>query len=152
MSSCNWELFELRMIVYIDKPRSPAEFSGEGMFFLNVYPDLRSLGIADFKGQNDICDFRSVFSQLIELKTIPFTCRQKDNSSTVYARMQAAEQSSENLLGSRLYVHRRDRSEFVSIESGIAVVMDDVKVGFTANNNGNYYLHLYGKSAKGENF
>ncbi|HLA95422.1 MAG TPA: hypothetical protein VK612_06855 [Pyrinomonadaceae bacterium] len=149
---CNWELFEMRVIVYIDKPRSPAEFSGEGLFFMNVFPDLRSLGIADFKGQNDVCDFRSVFSQLVELKTIPFTCRNKDNSSSVFARMQLAERENENLMGARLYVHRRDRSEFISIESGIAVTMDDVKVGFTANNNGSFYVHLFGNKAKGENF
>lgn len=144
---CNWELFEMRVIVWPNEGNV-----SEGLFFVDVYPDLRSLGIADFKGQNDFCDFRSVFSQLVKLKAIPFTCKQKTNPGGSFARIQSAESKNELLLGAKLYVHRRDQSEFVTIESGIGVMLDDVKVAFTSAHNGNYYAQLFGKTAKGENF
>jgi hypothetical protein len=124
----------------------------EGLFFVNVYPDLKSLGVADFQGQNDFCNFRAVFSQLVGLKTIPFTCRQTDNPNGNFVRLQEAESKGEMLIGAKLYVHRRDQSEFDTIQKGIGIMLDDVKVAFTAANNGSYYAQLYGKKAKGENF
>lgn len=145
---CNWELFELRVIVWPNE----GQFS-QGLFFVDVYPDLRTLGLPDFEGHNDFCNFRPVFNQLIKLKTLPFACRQKSNPGTEFARIQTAERTNELLLGAKLYVHRRDKSEFDTTNiNGVGIVLDDVKVAFTSINNGSYYAQLFGNSARRENF
>lgn len=149
---CNWELFEMRVIVWPSDVKSPQGQIGQGLFFVDVYPDLRSFGIPDFQGHNDQCNFSSVFSQLIKFKALHFSCRQKNNQGGEFARVQKAEQDNETLLGAQLYVHRRDRSEMDTIMTGIGMMLDDVTVAFTSAHNGIYHAQLFGKKASRVNF
>ena len=149
---CNWELFELRVIVWPNDAKPPNVPIGQGLFFIGVYLDLRTLGIADFEGRNDYCNFKTVFSHLIQLKALPFTCKQKTNPGPEFGRVQAPERNNELLIGAQLYVHRRDQSEIASITTGIGVMLDDVNVAFTSVNNGIYYVQLFGKKASRVNF
>ena len=78
--SCNWEFFELRVIVFTKAIEAGGRgLAGQGPKFFSVTLDLRSLGIPDFQGSNYTCNFTTIFSQLISKRAIPFACSQKNN-------------------------------------------------------------------------
>ncbi len=140
--SCNWELFELRVAVF--HPRHPEMF----MRFWNVYPDLSPLGIGDFQGFNDICNFKSIFSELVTLKTIPFSFRKIINgiNGNPFNIAQECERNKLTLRAAKLYVHRRDQSDLSSLTTGIGVLLDRVTVPFTAAMS-IYYVQFSGEEA-----
>jgi hypothetical protein len=140
--SCNWELFEFRVVVF--HPRHPTMF----MRFWNVYPDLSSLGIGDFQGSNDSCNFKSVFSELASLKTIPFSFRKIINgiNGNPFNIAQSCERNKLTLRAAKLYVHRRDESDLSSLTTGIGVLLDRVTIPYTAAVP-IYYIQLSGEAA-----
>lgn len=152
--SCNWELFELRMVIWIKAIKSPFRgYAGQGVMFYGVFPDTQSLGISSFQGQNSGCNFRQVFSELVKLKTIPFNCSKNDNyNQSSFLRIQTAEHNNELLPGAKLYVHRRNQSDLASKTTGEGIVLDNVKISHTVAAKQSYYIDLLGDSASLVNF
>ena len=68
---CNWELFELRVVIYGHFNASQPLKDIWWQFF-NVSVDLKTLSMSDFQGVGNTCNFRQIFSQLAGLKLIPF--------------------------------------------------------------------------------
>jgi hypothetical protein len=140
--SCNWDLYELRVVVFHPHHDVMA------MRFWKVYPDLGSLGINDFQGSNDSCNFKSVFSELATLKTIPFSFRKI--TLGIYGNpfniAQVCEQNKVTLRAAKLYVHRRNQSDISSLTTGIGVLLDRVTIPYTAAVP-NYYVYLSGEKA-----
>ena len=146
--SCNWELFEFRVIVMFKlAAQSGSRYVGLGGLFWEVKPDIATLGIGDFQGSNDFCDFKTVFSQLSKLKMIPFVCPQQANTGNAFSRVQVAEKDKEHLPAAKLFVHRRDEEDIVSDMRGPTVWLQGVDVGFTAVNGGFYYAQLRGDAS-----
>jgi hypothetical protein len=140
--SCNWDLFEFRVVVL------HPNHSVMPMRFWNVYPDLSSLGISDFQGSNDSCNFKSVFSELAKWKTIPFGFRKIINGihGNPFNMAQEAERKKLTLNAAKLYVHRRNQSDLSSLTTGIGVLLDSVTIPYTATVP-NYYVYLSGDKA-----
>lgn len=154
---CNWELYEFRVRVFYklgDKsiPRHGSRYVGVGSQFFDVFPDLKTLGIGNFQGSNNNCDFKSVFNQLIKLKMIPFNCPQGSNTGNHFSRIQIAERDKEHLPAAKLYVHKRNDSELSSETTGIGIWMEGVDVVFTSASNGAYYIQLIGDDAGSVNY
>jgi len=147
--SCNWELLELRVVIWTKAIKSPFRgYAGQGVMFYGVFPDIQSLGIGGFQGQNNSCNFRQVFSELVKLKTIPFSCSKNDKyNQNSFLIIQTAERNNELLPGAKLYVHRRNQSDLASKTTGEGIVLDNVKISLTAAAQQSYYIDLLGDSA-----
>lgn len=147
--SCNWELLELRVVIWTKAIKSPFRgYAGQGVMFYGVFPDIQSLGIGSFQGQNNSCNFRQVFSELVKLKKIPFNCSKNDKyNQSSFLRIQTAERNNELLPGAKLYVHRRDQSDLASKTTGKGIVLDNVKISLTTATQKSYYIYLLGDSA-----
>ncbi|MEZ5584665.1 MAG: hypothetical protein R3F37_19550 [Candidatus Competibacteraceae bacterium] len=147
--SCNWELLELRVVIWTKAIKSPFRgYAGQGVMFYGVFPDIQSLGIGSFQGQNNSCNFRQVFSELVKLKKIPFNCSKNDKyNQSSFLRIQTAEHNNELLPGAKLYVHRRNQSDLASKTTGEGIVLDNVKISLTTAAQKSYYIYLLGDSA-----
>jgi len=151
--SCNWEFFELRVIVFTKAIEAGGRgLAGQGPKFFSVTLDLRSLGIPDFQGSNYTCNFTTIFSQLISKRAIPFACSQKNNEQGNFGIVEAAGRNKEILPAAKLYVHNQKQSDGVSVSTGFGVLLQGVKVISTFVNNGDYYMHLSGHEASSLNF
>jgi hypothetical protein len=143
--TCNWELFELRVVIY-RPPVPPKVGPGDIWFeFFNVSVDLGTLGMGDFQGSNDQCNFRYVFSQLAGLKTIPFRfSEEKIRSDRLnFGNLQAAERNKLKFSAAKLYVHRRDQTDQTSLSTGVGVLLRTISVDFTVPKP-NFYVQLSG--------
>ena len=150
---CNWELFELRVVVFTNGVRASGRgFAGQGATFEAIYLNLRTLGISDFRGSNNSCDFQSVFNELIKLKTLPFNFTQNGDVSNYFGKIESAQRNKEKFPAAKLYVHRHDQSGEHSKSAGVGVLLEDVQVDFTNINNGRYHIHLSGGSARPVNY
>jgi hypothetical protein len=154
---CNWELFELRVIVFTNAVEAGSRgLAGQGPKFFSVTLDLLTLGIGNFKGSGLDCDFKSVFDQLIKQKAIKFNCRQAENEGGHFGRVQAAERNKEMLPGAKLYVHVRGglNSQNVYPEKFTepGVLLKGVTIRSAVVNNGSYYIYLEGYEASQLNF
>ncbi len=154
---CNWELYELRMVIFIrgEKNKSTGNFSGEVYWeFLNVRVDLRSLGLGDFQGSGDACNFKTVFSELVKLKIIPFSFANErlEKGKPNFDNLRAGQSSNSTLRAAKLYVHRRDQSDHSSDTTGVGVLLEGVKVAIALKSDKGYYVTLTGDSANQVNF
>lgn len=154
---CNWELFELRVEVFYKlgdkaKPNHGARYVGSGSTFFRVFPDLKTLGIGEFEGKNNDCNFKSVFNQLIKLKMLHFNCSQSSNPGNHFSRMQVAERDKEHLPAAKMYVVRSDQAEQTAKTTGLGIWMEGVDVVFTYANSGAYHIELIGDRAGAINF
>lgn len=149
---CNWELFELRVVVFMrgERNRQNGNFSGQILWeFHNVTIDLRSLGLADFKGSGEYCNFKTVFTELVKAQMIPFSFGgEKFRSDRLnFGNLQAAERNGRKFTAAKLYVHRRNQPSEASLESGEGVLLGTVSVDFTAIAKGSHYVQLSGEKA-----
>ena len=162
---CNWEMYELRLMVWTTAKKSPAgRFTrGQvGVQFDSVGLDLATLSMQSVtpKDSTDACSFKAIFDQLAKLKTIPFGFSRKIiktdrfylDPPTHFMRLQTAEQKNEVLPAAVLYVHKRGQSDHTSITTGIGVLLEDVTVTFTSSDQNSYYVQLFGASGKTVNF
>ena len=145
--TCNWELYELRVVIYRPSPggKDPGDIWYE---FFNVSVDLRSFGMSDFQGSNNQCNFRDVFGQLAALRTIPFSFPKERIASNRlnFSNLQAAERNKAGYNIAKLYVHRRDQDDRTSLLHGVGVILERVYVDFTAPTP-LFYAILSGSSA-----
>jgi len=149
---CNWELFELRVVIFMRGERSKqgGNFTGQVLWeFKNVSVDLKSLGIADFKGSGDFCNFRNVFTEMVKTQMIPFSFgkQQPQSDRLQFENLQAAERNSRKFPAAKLYVHRRNASDQVSLDAGEGVLLGTVSVDLTAVSQGIHYVQLSGEKA-----
>jgi hypothetical protein len=128
---CNWELFELILVVYPKAQKlHSGRIVGEGWQFDNVTLELRSLGIADFHGVKHTCNFADVFGQLAKRKLIKASfpgqvklsyedalhnlrTTTRDQRST-FQLLQKAEKDQKKLTAANLYVARRDEPKYTT--------------------------------------
>ncbi len=148
---CNWELFELRVAIFLrgQKHKPTGNFTGQILLeFFNVMPDLGTIGIGDFQGSGDDCNFKSVFSQMVELNAMPFSfLKEKIRPDRLnFGNLQAAERNGITYRAAKLYVHRRDQSDLSSLTTGIGMLLENVTIIFTAKGP-MFYVHLSGESA-----
>jgi len=152
--SCNWELYELRLRVWIKAEKLRGRgFSGLGMMLWNVMLDhQKSLGIPEFKPDSKgNCNFKAVFDQLIKLKKISFNCPSSSENQGPFGRLQGAKQKNELLPAAFLFLHRRDQSDLASETTGIGILLEGVSVPFT-DSQPVYHAHIVGNSASPVNF
>lgn len=150
---CNWELFELRVVIFMrgEGNKQTGNFTGQILFeFHNVTVDLKALGIADFKGSGDFCNFRNVFTEMVKTQMIPFGFGKQGQRSDrlQFGNLQAAEKNGVKFTAAKLYVHRRDQPEEINLEVGEGVLLGTVSVDFTAVNQGNHTVWLSGAKAR----
>ena len=154
---CNWELYELRMEIFIrgEKNKSTGNFSGEVYWeFLNITVDLRSLGLGDFQGSGEACNFKTAFSELVKLKMIPFSFARErlEKGKPNFDNLRAGQMSNSTHRAAKLYVHRRDQSDHSSDTTGVGVLLEGVKVVIALKSDKGYYVTLIGDSANRVNF
>jgi hypothetical protein len=128
---CNWELYELRVVIYLRGTKIPitGNFLGETQWeFFNVSVNLSSLGIAGFQGNGLSCNFKSVFSQLANLRKLPFgfTSERIRSNRLNFGNLEEAYKKGLTLGAAKLYVHRRDLSDFVSSAVGPGILLEIV--------------------------
>jgi hypothetical protein len=111
--------------------------------------DLKSLAIADFKGSGDFCNFRNVFAEMVKTQTIPFSFgkQQPQSDRLQFGNLQTAEGSGRKFPAAKLYVHRRNTPDQVSLDAGEGVLLDTVSVDFTAVSQGLHYVQISGQRA-----
>ncbi len=151
--SCNWELYELRVRVWIKADKYPGRgYLGSGMLFWDVkLSHFDTLAIPEFKSDSKgFCNFKTVFDRLAKLKTIPFDCPGSQNQNP-FGRLQGASRDKEVLPAAFLFLHRRDQSDVASETTGIGVLLEGVTVPFT-DTQPVYHAHLIGNSATTVNF
>lgn len=154
---CNWELYELKLIVWVKGTKAPTRgFAGLGVTFYSVTLDFHTLGISGFQGNNNHCDFKSVFGELKRMKFIPFMIGKGGpahyDPMSHFGRLQTAEKNKEKLPAAMLYVHMRRQEDMTSQTTGLGVLLEGVTVGFTATSQGGAYAHLFGDTASTRNF
>lgn len=124
---CNWELFELRVVVFMrgERNRQNGNFSGQ------------------------ILNFKTVFTELVKAQMIPFSFGgEKFRSDRLnFGNLQAAERNGRKFTAAKLYVHRRNQPSEASLESGEGVLLGTVSVDFTAIAQGSHYVQLSGEKA-----
>jgi hypothetical protein len=149
--NCNWELYELRVAVFLrgEKNNSNGNFSGQASWeFFNISLDLRSHGIGNFQSSDNVCNFKAVFSQLVNLKKIPFgfvNDRIKSDRLNI-SNLQSAERNKLTLRAAKLYVHSRKQSDHTSNITGVGVLLEGVKVEISTDNK-SYKVTLIGDLA-----
>jgi hypothetical protein len=145
------------MVIFIrgEKNTSTGNFSGEVYWkFFNVRVDLRSLGLGDFQGSGEACNFKTVFSELAKLKIIPFSFASErlEKGRPDFGNLQGGQLSNSTLRAAKLYVHRRDQSDHSSDTTGVGVLLESVKVATALKSEKGYYAILTGDSANLVNF
>ncbi len=152
--SCNWELYELRIRVWIKAEKYPHRgYFGHGMMFWNVrLTHFDTLSIPEFKPDSKgFCNFKTVFDRLIKLKAIPFECPSSSDNQGPFGRLQTAHRNKEAFSAAVLFLHRRDQSDLASETTGIGVLLEGVSVPLT-DAQPVYHAHLTGNSASPVNF
>jgi hypothetical protein len=157
MPGCNWELYELRVIVFTNAAEGGSRgLVGAGPKFFSVTLDIPKLGIGEFKGSGLDCNFTVVFNELIKRKALAFACRQKDNDGNHFSRVQAAQRNKENLPGAKLYVHLRGgispKNIYPEKITELGVLLLGVTVKTSVLNKDVFYIHLEGNEASPVNF
>lgn len=152
--SCNWELFELRLRVWLKAEKYPQRgYVGLGMMFWEVFLDLSTFGIQPKpKDSADICGFKAIFEQLVQKRVIPFSCNKNNaDNQAPFGRIQTASRKGETFPAAFLFLHRRDQSDLTGETTGIGILLEEVFVP-VAVSTPTYYAHLFGKSASKKNF
>jgi hypothetical protein len=152
--SCNWELFELRLRVWIKANKYPQRgYFGNGMMLWDVRLEHQfNLGIPAFKPDSKgNCNFKSVFTALAGIKKIPFTCPASNENRSPFGRLQVAQRNKEVLPAAFLFLHRRDQSDISSETTGIGILLEGVTVLFTKAQPV-FHADLSGNSASTVNF
>lgn len=155
---CNWELFELRVTVFVrgQKDQTSGNFSGQvGWEFLNVVIDPRQLGLGGFVATDkNECNFKAVFDGLAKKKTIPFSiaAQRVAGNQLNFGNLQAAQRNALTLRAAKLYVHKRDGSTWAGDPTRVGVLLEGVKVLFALTSSSGYYVLLVGDSANLLNF
>lgn len=116
--------------------------------FFNVMPDLSALGIGDFQGSGNDCNFKSVFGKMVELNAMPFSFPKEriKPDRLNFSNLEAAERNGKTFRAAKLYVHRRDQSDLSSLTTGIGMLLENVTIILTAKVPV-FYVHLSGESA-----
>lgn len=153
---CNWELYELRVLIFSRGTKIPlfGNFVGKTEWeFFNVMLDLPSLGIAGFQGSGLACNFQSVFSQLANMKKLPFgfTSEVFRQDKLNFGNLEAAFKTKTTLRSAKLYVHRRDTSDSITSATGPGVLLETVTIDYAARTP-HFDVRLSGKSANTINF
>jgi hypothetical protein len=155
---CNWELFELRVTVFVrgQKDQTSGNFSGQiGWEFFNVSINPRQFGLGDFVATADNqCNFKAVFEGLAKKKMIPFgfAAQRTQGNQLNFGNLQAAQRNGLTLRAAKLYVHRRDNSAWAGDPTRVGVLLEGVKVLFALTSSSGYYVLLVGDSANLLNF
>lgn len=158
MGICNWELFELRVAMYLrgEKIAKSGNFLGVPSWeFFNVQVDLKSLGIAGFQsaGANN-CNFKTVFNDLIKRKKIPFgyPLNAAGANRLNFDNLRSADRNSLPVKAAKLYVHERDLDDYTSSVIGVGILLENVRVSNTKADAIGYFAELSGASANPVNF
>src|SRR3954468_115136 len=144
MSSCDWEILELRVLIFNRgaKAKTSGNFWGQPLWqFFNVSVDLKSLGINGFKGSKSYCDFKTPFSALVKLKKIPFSFMREviEPNMLNFGNLQSAQSKKVSFTAAKLYVQHRDEGELISNVTGIGILLEGVTVITASQTNGGYY-------------
>lgn len=154
--SCDWEIFELRVLIYLRGAKVPVtgNFIGQNQWeFFNVQVDASSLGVPNFQGSGGNCNFTAVFSQLAKLKKIPFNfgVDVKRTGGLGFDNLESAYRQKLPLKAAKLFVHRRGLPDTVSSMVLPGILLENVTVDF-ASKTPTFNALLSGASANTVNF